>query len=80
MTKRKQLKLFRIERDMNQQAIASRLGFSRSQYALIERGARGGSIDFWENFQKEFNIPDADMWGLMKRNEKSKQGEGNNDK
>lgn len=68
MMKRKQLKLFRIARDMNQQNMAARLGFSRSQYALIERGARGGSIDFWENFQKEFHVPDADMWGLIKRN------------
>lgn len=79
MTKRKKLKLFRVERDLNQGDMSAKIGFSRSLYTLIERGERDGSLDFWQSFQRAFNVSDADMWGFMKREEKSKQGEGSDD-
>lgn len=63
------LKLFRIAKQMTQGDMAEKLGVSRGMYCNIEKGIRDSSQDFWLNLQKTFNLPDAEMWGLMQKNE-----------
>ncbi|QHJ73637.2 Cro/CI family transcriptional regulator [Butyrivibrio virus Arian] len=66
--KRTALKVFRVSRNMTQDDIAGATGVSRSTYALIEEGARGGRAKFWEALQNAFDLPDGEMYGLMKCN------------
>lgn len=67
---RKNLKLFRVEKNMTQEDIANEIGCTRATYQSVEAGARiGTDAGFWIKLQKAFNIPDGDMWALRK-NEK----------
>lgn len=66
MKKRQALRLLRVKYDLTQEQMAERLGVDRGTYANIELGKRRGSIEFWETVQKEFNIPDADMYALQR--------------
>lgn len=61
------LKVFRIQQKMTQEEFADKFKFSQSRYALIEQGNRDGTLKFWNALQKAFNIADADMWALTKR-------------
>lgn len=65
-TKRTALRVFRTKQKMTQAEFAAKVGFSRSQYALIEQGNRNGTQDFWNKLQAAFNIANSDMWELMK--------------
>lgn len=69
MAKRHNLKLFRVQQKMTQNEMASRLKYSRSQYALVERGERDGTLEFWNNLQQTFFIPSANMWDLMRKDD-----------
>lgn len=64
--KRTQLKLFRIGNKLTQAEFAARTGVSRVTYSFIERGERSGTSEFWATLQREFNVPDADMYPLQK--------------
>ena len=67
---REYLKDFRLLKRMSQEEIAKEIGYSRQMYGQVENGEREGTQDFWNALQKRFNIPDADMWQLMKKTEK----------
>lgn len=60
---------FRVTRKLTQGKMAAKIGCSRASYTAIEKGIRDGKNEFWLNFQKAFDIPDADMWGLMQKDE-----------
>lgn len=64
---RMNLKLFRVERKLSQQDMANMLDVPRQTYAMVERGQRRGSDEFWEKLQTVFSVPDADMWKLMQK-------------
>ncbi len=64
--KRINLKLFRIEHELTQEDMAQRCGLDRSSYSLIEAGQREGRLKFWRKLQETFNIPDENMFKLMK--------------
>lgn len=66
---RKNLKLFRTNRFLSQQEIADKMGVTRGTYAAIENGSREGRKTFWAQLQEAFDIPDAEMYGLMKNDE-----------
>lgn len=68
-SKRTSLKVFRIMRNLTQAEFAEKLGYSRSQYALIEQGKRNGTQDFWQKLQEVFSVNDCAMWELMKTDE-----------
>lgn len=61
------LKIFRIQQKMTQAEFAEKIGCNRGTYAAIEKGNRNGIHKFWFNLQHAFNISDADMWALKKR-------------
>lgn len=63
--KRTALKVFRVKQKMTQAQFAEKLGYSRTQYAMIEQGNRDGKQDFWNKLQTVFNIADSEMWSLM---------------
>ena len=63
---RHNLKVFRVDRNMTQQDMADKFNISVSTYHLIEQGIRRGSMEFWTNFQNEFNLDDATMWRIQK--------------
>lgn len=63
------LKQFRIGVHLNQSEFAEKLGVSRATYSYIEQGKRGGSVDFWRNLQRVFNVPDEMMYPLMRIDE-----------
>lgn len=66
---RMNLKLFRTKRDLTQGEIADKIGCERGTYAAIENGSRSGRQSFWEKLQKAFEIPESEMWELMKNDE-----------
>lgn len=63
---RTNLKLLRVKHELSQLQMAEKLGVGRTTYVAIEKGQRDGSMGFWQTVQNVFNIPDAEMWGLMK--------------
>lgn len=66
---RKNLKIFRATKLLSQEQMAATIGVTRSTYAAIENGDREGRKTFWRLLQCAFNIPDAEMYGLMKNEE-----------
>lgn len=63
---RTNLKVLRVQKQLSQEDAAEKLGCTRATYSAVEGGARAGSQKFWQNVQNAFNVPDADMWPLMK--------------
>ena len=67
---RTELKLFRVKRNLRQDDMAEKCGVSRVTYSFIENGKRGGSAKFWSKLQNVFSVPDEQMYGLMKIEER----------
>lgn len=60
------LKLLRVKQGLSQKEFAEKLETSITTYNYIESGRRFGNLEFWNNLQKTFNIPDEEMFKLMK--------------
>ena len=65
------LKQFRIGQHMKQVEMAEKIGVSRAAYGYVENGKRSGNAEFWGNLQKAFNVPDEQMYKLMKLDERA---------
>lgn len=63
------LYMYRHGLRLSQQGMADRIGCSRATYSAIECGSRNGTLTFWGKLQKAFDIPDAQMGGLMRIDE-----------
>lgn len=68
MKKRKDLKLFRIDKELSQEQFAEKLGYSRGQYARFENGAQDVTLRFLEALTKAFGITLDDAKAITKRN------------
>lgn len=66
---RTNLKVFRVKMKLSQEEMAEKIGYGRATYSAIESGKRAGRQQFWRDFQKAFDIPDADLWGYIKNDE-----------
>lgn len=66
---RTNLKVFRTAHKLRQTDIAYELGVSRATYSFIERGIRSGNAEFWSKLQRTYNVPDEQMYQLMKLDE-----------
>ena len=64
--KRIALKLLRVKNHLTQKQAAERIGITRNAYIPIEYGTRAGTMSFWMKVQNAFQIPDSEMWGLIK--------------
>lgn len=63
---RMNLKLFRVKQNLTQSEMSDKIGCCRVRYSAIENGSRNGRQDFWNALQKAFNVPESEMWELMK--------------
>ena len=68
MVTAKNAKLYalRVSNRWSQVTAAERLGIPLASYKLIEQGKQEGKPRTWLKVQKLYNIPDADMWELIK--------------
>lgn len=66
MAVNRSLKIFRARYGLTQADMAERMGWSRQYYAKTENGRSAGSITFWIRLQNAFEIPDREMWSLVK--------------
>ena len=60
------LKVFRIKNHLSQTEMGEKIGCTRATYASIENGSRAGRQEFWKAMQAAFDLPDSEMWLLMK--------------
>lgn len=63
---RTNLKLFRVKKNLSQDEFADAIGCTRATYSSIESGKRDGRLTFWNDVQTAFNVPDSEMWALLK--------------
>ena len=66
---RTNLKVFRVKLKLSQEEMAKKIGCTRATYAAIENGTRNGRHVFWKKLQAAFDIPENEMWELMKIDE-----------
>lgn len=60
------LRVLRVRNNLTQEEMSKKLGVSRMTYTFIENGERIGKMQFWIALQDAFNIPDEEMFLLMK--------------
>lgn len=62
------LKLFTLRKaaGLSQIETAKKLGIPVNLYSAIERGESNGKTAVWERIQNLFNVPDEEMWELIK--------------
>ena len=65
------LKVLRVKMNLNQAEMAEKCGIGRVAYSAIERGDRGGSMEFWKRLQNAFSVPDEKMFSLMRDEERN---------
>lgn len=63
---RHNLYILRCDHKLTQAEFAAKCGITCRGYQNIEWGIRQGSAEFWAAVQREFNVPDAEMYALMK--------------
>ena len=60
------MKLIRFKcNDMSQEKAAALCGFNAQYFSRVERGMNDGSIEFWRNFKKAFNLSDSEIWAVI---------------
>ena len=64
----KNLKLFTLRKaaGLTQIETAQKLGIPVNLYAAVEQGKSNGKTSLWADIQKLFDVPDEDMWELIK--------------
>ena len=69
--KAKRDKLFelRCKHKLTQAEFAAKCGITCRGYQNIEWGIRQGSAEFWAAVQRGFNVPDEEMYPLMRLEE-----------
>ena len=70
------LYMFRHSKRLSQQEMANAIGCSRATYSSIECGSRNGTMTFWNKLKAAFNIPDAEIGGLMRVDEEQAKNDG----
>lgn len=66
MAKRLNLIILRAKNGLTKQQMAEKIGVSYCTYLSIENGKRGCSQSFLNKLQAAFEIPDSEMWELIK--------------
>lgn len=73
--KRENLYLLRCKHKLTQAEFAAKIGVSCRGYQNVEWGDRHGTAEFWAAIQRVFNVPDEEMYGLMKLEEQVEECE-----
>ena len=66
---RTNLKIFRVKKNLSQDEFAENINCTRATYSSIESGKRDGRLAFWNDLQQAYNVPDSDMWALMRNDD-----------
>ena len=66
---RDNLYMLRCKEKLTKGEMATKTGVSRTTYTLIENGKRDGSLTFWDSLKSAFNVPDEEMYSLMRTKE-----------
>lgn len=74
-TKRINLYMFRCKHKLTQAEFAAKIGVSCRGYQNVEWGERSGTGEFWAAIQRVFDIPDSEMYSLMKLEEQVEECE-----
>ena len=61
-----QLFTMRKQRGWSQAEVANKLKIPVNLYAAIEQGKSRGKVDVWLKIQDLYEVPDSDMWKLIK--------------
>lgn len=64
--KRHNLYMLRCKHMLTQAEFAAKIGVSCRGYQNVEWGKRDGTADFWAAIQRVFDVPDTEMYSLMK--------------
>lgn len=67
VNEREKLKELRKENNLTYSEMAVKCDIAKSLYFRIERGESQGTMKFWENLQKTFNITDEEMFSFYKK-------------
>lgn len=67
--KRHNLYMLRCDNRLTQAEFAAKIGVSCRGYRNVETGERYGTGEFWAAIQRVFDVPDEEMYGLMKIDE-----------
>ena len=65
---RKNLKIFRVFKNLTQEEFARQIGYSAAEYNYIETGKRNPHEVFWKEIQKVFRLRNEDI-EAFRRNE-----------
>lgn len=60
------LEYIRRNLGLTKKEAAKRLDLQYVYYCLFEKCKKRGSFDVWERVQEEFNIPDEEMWKIVR--------------
>ena len=60
------LKTIREEKGLSQDKTAEKCGISTIMYRSMEQGRRKGSFRTWEKIQEVLEIPDEEMWDVIR--------------
>lgn len=66
MSRRTNLKVFRVKNNLTQAEIAQLIGVDRQVFASVESGRCEGRQKFWEALQKTFKLSPEEIWSMMK--------------
>ena len=66
MAKREKLRKARVLKGCTQRDVAEGIGTSQNVYSRIERGLMDGGVRHWKSIQRFFDLPNSDVWELMK--------------
>lgn len=69
--KRKNLYMFRHNKELSMQEMSKKTGVSRMTYSYIESGNRFGCAAFWDNLQHVFDLSDDEVRKLQKTEERT---------
>ena len=67
------LKALRAIANISQEQLAKKCGVTKVTVQNIERHKTMGTIEFWMNVQKIFDLTDEETWNLAKDNAKRKK-------
>lgn len=63
---REEFKRIRKENGFTIRGLAEKMNVAYAFLSQIEQGHRYGKVGFWVKFQDTFNIPDEEMWKIIK--------------
>ena len=66
---RTNLKLFRVKKNLTQEEMSQKIGYSRKGYACIENGLRDGRARFWNSLKAAFDLQNSEVLELTKNDE-----------